>query len=145
MAQHVRAMRERSSFYCVKICVAGRVAGLLFFWMMEHCIFLEHLAIAAEYRRQGGGRIALKWLQGKGLPIVLEIEPPVDEWTCTRLKFYESCGFIRLPYPHIQAAFHADSPSVPLDLLSWPYALIFADVEKFEGFLRETVMTYTDT
>lgn len=144
MAQHVRAMLEQPSFCCVKICAHGCVVGLLFFWKMERCVFLEHLAIAPEYRRQGGGRMALKWLQGKGLPIVLEIEPPVDERTGGRLKFYESCGFIRLPYPHVQAPFHADSPSVPLDLMSWPREMISMDVEKFEGFLRETVMIYTD-
>ncbi len=143
-AQHVRAMLEQPSFACVKVCVSERVAGLVFFWEMEHCLFLEHLAIAPEYRRQGGGRMALKWLQGKGLPIVLEIEPPADERTCGRLKFYESCGFIRLPYPHVQAAFHADTHSVPLGLLSWPHALSSSEVEKFERILREQVMTYTD-
>lgn len=144
LVQHVRAMMEQPSFFCVKMCVAERVVGLFFFWKMEHCVFLEHLAIAPEYRRQGGGRMALKWLQGKKLPVVLEIEPQVDERTRGRLKFYESCGFVRLPYPHVQAAFHADTQSVPLDLLSWPYAMNSEDVDRFECFLRECVMIYTD-
>lgn len=143
-AQHVRAMLEQPSFVCVKICVSERVVGLVFFWEMEHCLFLEHLAIAPEYQGQGGGRMALKWLQGMGLPIVLEIEPPVDARTCGRLKFYESCGFLQLPYPHVQAAFHADSNSVPLALMSWPHVMSPSEVEKFECILRERVMTYTD-
>ncbi|MBR3927343.1 MAG: GNAT family N-acetyltransferase [Akkermansia sp.] len=142
--QHVRAMLEQPSFVCVKICVAERVAGLVFFWEMKHCLFLEHLAIAPECRRQGVGRMALKWLQGKGLPIVLEIEPPVDTPTCGRLKFYESCGFLLLPYPHKQAAFHADTHSVPLGLLSWPHVMSPSEVEAFERILSELVMTYTD-
>lgn len=143
-AQHRRAMAAEPGFECVQVSRGGRVVALVFYWELQHGLFVEHLAVAPECRGQGIGRAVLQWLQQKGQPIILEIEPVVDSLTRRRLSFYSAAGFSELPYEHVQLPYHADSAAVPLRLLSWPIAMTENQVIIFEQELRERVMQYVD-
>lgn len=143
-AAHLRAMSCGEVFHCRKILKGGDVVGLLFYWQFPEFIFVEHLAVAEDRRGQGVGCGALKLLCQKGLPIVLEIEPPADEVTQRRLQFYLSCDFVELDAEHEQLPFHEDSSAVPMRLLSWPGPLAAADVALLEHYLRDVVMRFVD-
>lgn len=144
-AQHEQAMRSESAFHCKQLMLGERVAGLLFYWELPTCLFVEHLAVAEQCRGLGVGKVALRWLQEQGKLLILEIEPPQDAPTRRRLSFYQGAGFVLLPYEHVQLPFHADTPSVPMSLLSWPYAAAESEVECLENSLRHTIMCYADT
>ena len=67
----------------------------------------------------------------------------VDAATARRLAFYESCGLVRLPQPHVQLAYQAGQPEVPLWLLSKP-ALSETEVQRFEELYHAGPMRYRD-
>lgn len=141
--QHCKAM-ENSDFFCMLLRHAGEPVCLLFYWRFPQGVYVEHLAVCSRYRGQGWGHKALTWLQQQGEPIILEIEPPLCPQTQRRLRFYASAGFVELPYAHVQPPYHADTPPVPLRLMSFPHAWQADAVAAFEGFLREHVMRYSD-
>ena len=143
-AQHALAMSQETGFYCMQCCDGAETVGLLFYWQMPQCIYVEHLAICASRRGQGYGNKVIQWLQQLGLPIILEIEPPECPATRRRLRFYESAGFVQQPYPHIQPAYHADTEPLPMRLMGWPGVMSADVVAAFERELHERVMSYTD-
>ena len=143
-AQHARAMALEADFHCMQCCDGDKIVGLLFYWQMPHCVYVEHFAICAACRGRGYGRLVLQWLQQQGLPIILEIEPPECPATRRRQRFYESAGFVPQPYPHIQPAYHADTEPLPMLLMGWPGVIAADAVAAFERNLHERVMSYTD-
>lgn len=143
--QHQRALATEAGFSCVQISRSFQPVALLFYWHLSgDLLFVEHLAVAEHCRGQGVGNAVLQWLQKMGKPIILEIEPVVDFVTERRRRFYHSAGFAELPYEHVQLPYHADTPPVPMHLLSWPGVLPEQMVMDFEQELRSRVMRYTD-
>ncbi len=143
-SQHEQAVKSADGFYCKQLVQDEAVVGLLFYWELPKCLFVEHLAVAESWRGYGVGTAALKWLQEQGKLLILEIEPPLDSATCRRLEFYRNAGFELLPYEHEQLPFHADTPSVPMRLLSWPHSATAEEVDCLENSLRDTIMRYSD-
>lgn len=143
--QHRKAMEE-PSFACLALRDGRGLAGLLLVWETDAFVFLEHLAVEPARRGRGVGHAALDLLHRRAgkRPVILEIEPVVDVMTQRRRRFYESCGYVMLPYPHEQLPFHPGERPLPLALMSFPRAMTEAEVEAFEVFLREHIMRYRD-
>ncbi|MBQ3526604.1 MAG: hypothetical protein IJA63_10045, partial [Akkermansia sp.] len=57
---------------------------------------------------------------------------------------YERCGYCRLPFAHVQMPFAPQLPPVPMELLSFPYAMTETEVLRFKSFLETTVMRYRE-
>ena len=92
--------------------------GLLTTWHFEAFIYIEHFAIASTLRSQGYGSEALKTLiTTQGKPIVLEAEPPTDDTTRRRIRFYERSGLTLYDFPYIQPAYTPTSNPVELRLM----------------------------
>lgn len=142
--QHERAVKSENTFHCKQLLLGDTVVGVLFYWELPECLFVEHLAVAEQWRGRGVGTAALKRLQEQGKLLILEIEPPLDAATCRRLEFYRSAGFELLSFDHEQLPFHADTPSVPMRLLSWPHPATKEEVDSLENALRENIMRYSD-
>lgn len=137
--QHAEAMQD-AAFHCLHLADTHGFVGLLSYWLWGELCYVEHLAIAPGRRGQGLGHLALAHVPA---PAILEIEPVVDEQTARRLRFYESCGFVRLPQPHVQLAYQAGQPDVPLWLLSRP-AMSAQMVGVFEQLFLFGPMRYRD-
>ena len=73
----------------------GRLLGILLYWEGPGFRYVEHFAIAPELRDGGAGARALAEFTGQGIPVILEIDPPVDEISIRRQHFYERCGFAK--------------------------------------------------
>ena len=92
--------------------------GLLTTWTFETFTYIEHFALSPEVRGQGHGSEALKMLIAQNpRPLILEAEPPTDELTRRRIRFYERSGLTLYDYPYVQPAYTADSQPVPLCLM----------------------------
>ena len=92
--------------------------GLLTTWHFKDFIYIEHFAIAPTLRSQGHGTEALQtFIKKHGKPIILESEPPTDEQSIRRIRFYERCGLTLYDYPYIQPAYTPMSNPVPLRLM----------------------------
>ncbi len=142
-ACHVAAMAD-AAFHCMRLEQGGAFAGIAFYWKAPQFIYLEHLAIAPARRGQGLGHRALELVCGQGLPVILEIEPVVDEATARRWRFYRSAGFHRLPFHHLQPLYHHGDEPMRLELLSFSHAMSADDVAVYERFMRERVARYTE-
>lgn len=129
-----KLMQNEPLFHCMILQRGSDCVGLMFYWQFESCIYLEHLAIEPRFRGQGVGTRALLLLQKISSFIILEIEPVADAVTQRRWKFYQHCGFHRLPYKHIQPLYQGEGAPLSMELLSYPTA---ADAELIAAFERE--------
>lgn len=100
------------------IANSPKALGLLTTWEFNDFIYIEHIAIDPTLRSQGYGSEALKaFIHEHGKPIVLEAEPPTDEMTRRRIRFYERIGLTLYDYPYIQPAYTEESLPVELRLM----------------------------
>ena len=92
--------------------------GLLTTWHFEKFIYIEHFAIDPNLRSQGYGTEAINtFIQEQDKPIILEAEPPTDDITRRRIRFYERCGLTLYDFPYIQPAYTPESNPVELRLM----------------------------
>ena len=73
-------------------------------------------------------------------PLILEIDPPVNEVSRRRKVFYQRCGFVENPYSHIHPPYHKGHEGHGLVVMSSPNALTPEEYETFQRALRDTVM-----
>ena len=115
--------------------------GILLYWEGPGFRYVEHFAIARELRGRGIGAQALEQLSGQGIPVILEIDPPVDSVSIRRQHFYERCGFAVNSYPHIHPPYRKGFQGHPLVVLSAPQPLSRETYRRFAGYLADTVMS----
>lgn len=97
---------------------SGNCLGILTTWTFETFIYIEHFALHCTLRSQGYGSMALQaFIHSHSLPIVLEVEPPVDDITCRRVQFYKRCGLEIYDFDYIQPPYSPELSSVPLRLM----------------------------
>ncbi len=100
------------------IANSPKALGLLTTWEFADFIYIEHFAISPALRSQGYGSEALKaFIHEQCKPLVLEAEPPTDEMTRRRIRFYERIGLTLYDYPYIQPAYTEESLPVELRLM----------------------------
>lgn len=144
--EHERALQD-AAFHACSLRDASHFVGLLTWWQWDSMLYVEHLAIAEEKRGMGYGGATLQALKQHGVDIVLEIEPVQDEVTAKRLAFYQSNGFVLLPFPHTQLAYQKGCPDMELLLLGYSPAGLPFHTEKwaeFEKHFANGPMRYRD-
>lgn len=95
--------------------------GLLTLWHLGAFYYIEHFAVEPAARGLGAGSRAIDMLRRDvtgSLPIVLEVEPPVDDITRRRVDFYTRLGFVLTDHPYIQPAYSADTAPLPMRLMT---------------------------
>ncbi len=97
-----------------------KVIGFIGWWRSQEFVFAEHFAIAPEFREKGLGSAVLKqFIEEMTIPVILEIELPVDELTRRRLRFYESAGFFMNKHLHFQPPYHSGDQPIQMNILTW--------------------------
>ncbi|MEI7526089.1 MAG: GNAT family N-acetyltransferase [Mariniphaga sp.] len=115
--------------------------GLISFWKSDEFIFVEHLAISPDFQGKGLGRTLLRlFSKNQTVPVILEIEPPVNETTTRRLRFYESLGFVTNSHLHFQPPFHVGDNPLPLNILTYPIQIDHYLYIRFSQFQKRTMM-----
>ena len=97
--------------------------GFVSVWQFEDFLFVEHLVTYEPYRKKGYAKEALTCLAKSGLPMVLEVEPPLTEFAKGRIEFYKKVGFCLNDYPYFQPPYRAGGEGVELLLMSSPTVL----------------------
>lgn len=113
--------------------------ALLCYWQFPHFCYVEHLAVDERCRRQHLGTEVLLRVSRLGSPIVLEVEPEVDEATRNRLLFYRSAGYDEPYKDYLQPPYSSEKPAVPLWLLSNRPSWLWSHVEKVKDTLYKKV------
>lgn len=97
----------------------GDFAGMAVIWDLGICRYLLYLAVEEEKRNKGLGGKTLHLLQAESeLPIIGEVERPINEMNARRIVFYKRNGFhVETENPEILNACHTYSTCV-LQLIS---------------------------
>lgn len=94
--------------------------GFAIVWNFGDCCFIEHLAIAEEHRSKGYGGQIVQQLLSPDYPCLLEVEPPHDEISEKRVRFYKRMGFSTSQLPYQQPPYHKGLLPVPMILMCCP-------------------------
>ena len=113
----------------------GAIVGFLAYWMLDSCVFFEHLAVSSKLRGQGIGKnILLKNIKGAKLPIFLEVEPPETDLAKRRIAFYEKLGFHLSDFYYEQPPLRENQLAQRLLIMSYPEPIA---AEKFAKYKKE--------
>ncbi len=111
------------------------LAGLVVYWQFKEFLYVEHLAIFADQRRNGVGAEVLRILQNFSYPILLEVEIPYDEASTNRVTFYHNAGFHSLPVEYFQPPYRKGESLLPMMLYSdradWDGAVLQRSIKLF--------------
>jgi len=112
----------------------GKMVGFIALWILGDIVFLEHLAIKKEFRGKGYGTKILKDVKRR-FPgrLVLEVEPPKDETTIRRIKFYKKAGFHLNEHHYVQPPLGRNKKPVTLKIMSY---LNLIPSEEFDYLVR---------
>ena len=116
----------------------GEFIGEILYWEIAGFFYIEHFCILPAMRNKHYGQKILNAYQAN--PLILEIDPPVDEMSIRRKKFYKRCGFVENSYRHIHPPYHAENHGHELIILSSPRMLETGEYERFNHYLQDTVM-----
>ena len=117
-----------------------RFLGILLFWEAEGFRYVEHFATCPQLRGRGVGARALARLNGEGVPVVLEIDPPEDPVSRRRKGFYEGLGLVSNPWPHIHPPYRLEFSGHALEVMTFPGGWDEGQYRRFARYLDETVM-----
>ena len=115
-------------------------AGLILFWETQKFIYVEHFCILPQMRNQKLGQTALQLLSQRQKAVILEIDPPDDEISQRRKRFYERCGFLDNPYAHVHPPYHRGIAGHALVIMSAPHRLSQNEYDAFRLYLDRHVM-----
>ncbi len=141
-SDHLRALSDPAFYTCAAVD-GGALCAIVFFWQTEDFLYLEHFAVDPAARGAGYGTKALQALiDASRVPLILEIEQPVDALTRRREHFYARLGLRLQPYPHGAFAYQAGTVCVPLRIMARP-DITQAQYDAFYRFFAGHVLPYT--
>lgn len=132
------------AFEADAVCCDGLFVGLLFHWNAGSYRYVEHLAVSPALRGRRMGSHILSAFCAKARRVVLEIDPPVDDVSIRRQRFYERIGFVTNAYDYIHPSFTRPFHAHQLVLMSRPDPLTKEEARLFADFVREHVLRYSD-
>lgn len=113
--------KNKEAFSIYIVVEDGEYIGFMTYWNLTNHIFIEHFAIAPEYRNGGYGRKVMDlFIQESKKPIILEVELPNTILSERRIGFYQRIGFKlwdRIAYQ--QPPYHDNESPVPMKLMSY--------------------------
>ncbi len=122
----------------------GVIVGFMLYWYMQNFKYLEFFAINRQMRGKNYGSRLMEDLCDDKRRVILEIEPPADEMTKKRLRFYERLGFVLNDYDYIHPSFQHPPHPHSLRIMSNGGKLGKKDYEDYISFMKNVVLRYGD-
>ncbi len=113
---------EREEYYLKTFYGENGLVGFITYWDLGKILFIEHLAIEKSQRGGGyGGKMMKELMESfKEYYFLLEVEPPTDEISKKRIKFYEKLGFQLNAFDYLQPSYGNGKDPVEMKLMSYP-------------------------
>lgn len=137
-----RAILQDPAYHFDLIYDGATFVGLILNWETENYIYVEHLCILPDMRNHRYGQRSLDLLKERKKPIILEIDPPIDDISIRRKGFYERCGFVSNPYTHIHPPYHMGNHGHDLVLMTCPGPISPSLCKAFQTYLQQHVMAH---
>ncbi len=126
----------------------GGLISIIYYWTYGKFLYVEFLAVnpAMRGRNIGSGIITALVEENPGRRILLEIDPPVDEISIRRLRFYERLGFVANGYEHIHPSYVSGDGAHPhlLVVLTNMGTITSDEFMEFRTFLLSVLEKYAD-
>ncbi|SFB30384.1 GNAT family N-acetyltransferase [Clostridium frigidicarnis] len=127
-------------YHCIVVCEEESIIGILFYWEWDNYIYIEHLAISSDLRGRNYGSKILKEFCKNNKCIILEIDPPVDDISIKRLKFYSNLEFRLQEFDHVHPPYRKGYKGHNLKVLGYNIILSKRNYDDFNTFLKEEIM-----
>lgn len=135
-------MRDDGRFHVGLAMENGAVTGFVTYWNLGRFNYIEHLAVDTPARHRGTGSALVEQVKALGLPVLLEVEPPVDAVTVARVDFYRRLGFeLWREVDYLQPPYSPGKPAVPLCIMTTA-GMTLADVQAAIAVLHAQVYRY---
>ena len=123
----------------------NKIQGLVALWEFEEFIFIEHFAIAPEFRNGGfGGRVLESIIKWKNKAVILEVEEPLEELQKRRIGFYERHNFFYNAYSYLQPPLRENQEFLPLKVMTRPNAINLEEFEQYKSLIYKFVYQYKE-
>lgn len=110
--------------------------GILSYWNFKKYIYIEHIAIEESFRGNGYGSIVFEMLSNIiQVPIILEVEPPDNDYSKQRIKFYKGLNFTLIDKEYIQPPYSKDKNYIELKLMTNDISLF--NIISFDDIVKE--------
>lgn len=134
------AVMSNPLYHCDVIAEEGVFIGMLFWWELTGYAYIEHFAIDPSIRGKAFGSRSLTAFCEAHPSVVLEIDPPVDDISVRRERFYQRLGFQTNGYGHLHPAYRKPFPPHGLVVMSYPAQMREREYMVFQKELSEVVM-----
>ncbi|ASA25863.1 GNAT family N-acetyltransferase [Paenibacillus donghaensis] len=119
---------------------SGTIIAFLACWEFPKFRFVEHLAVDPDIRGGGiGKQLMLTYMKQSDKPVLLEVEPPLQEMAQRRVGFYERLGFHLNPYPYVQPPLREGQAELPLCIMTSPQPVEEQEFLRFREVLYREV------
>jgi ribosomal protein S18 acetylase RimI-like enzyme len=135
-----RALMANPLYHFNAVLEGGVCIGILLYWEGSGYAYIEHFAISPSIRGKSMGSLALEAFCKDRPLVVLEIDPPVDDISVRRERFYQRLGFIKNDYEHKHPAYRKEFPPHELVVMSYPRQMTGNEYRTFQRELSEVVM-----
>lgn len=130
-----KALLMRDNYHLHTLEDKGNIMAFISVWDYDGFIFIEHLAIAKDYRNRGLGADLLKnIISFYQKMVILEVELPQTDIATRRIGFYQRLGFVtNEQYSYEQPPLQEGFSTYPLWLMSYPANLtndVFESIKK---------------
>lgn len=124
----------------------GNLMAILFYWRYDNFIYVEHLAVNPAMRNRNAGTTVLsEFIEANAdSTVILEIDPPIDEISQRRRRFYQRIGFIENTYNYNHPSYSRNGPEHELVIMSHPKALQQEEFDQFKQYMKDVVVSYID-
>lgn len=113
-----KIISDESDIYCDAVLRNNVFVGLLVYWDFTDFVYIEYLAVNPDIRGGGiGARVLSQLKDVVRKPVVLEVEPPLNELAKRRIGFYERNGFVLWDNEYFQPSYGL-VPGLELKLMS---------------------------
>lgn len=120
-----------------------KVCAFLAFWKFDEFNFVEHFAVDESLRGEGiGTKLFNHYLESTDKLTVLEVEPPEDEISTRRIKYYERMGMKMNDYNYMQPPLQKGKPLIPLKIMSYENELMDHEFNNIKRCIYKTVYQY---
>lgn len=114
--------------------------GFITYWDFGRFCYIEHFAIDPSQRNGGYGKRVLEQISNiLNLPIVLEVEMPIEEMAQRRINFYKRQGFNLWEKEYQQPPYKPGDPFLPMYLMVHGNLECNKDFEEIKSKLHKEV------